>query len=319
MQNSYYVLTLLATGISAFSTAPAMGQDYPNRVVHIVTAPVGGNSDLGARLIAAGLTASLGQPAVVEPRQGGTIGGEIVAKAAPDGYTLFYTGNIFWTLPLINKDISYDVVRDFMPITLATREPLVVAVHPSLPTRTVRELIALAKARPGQINFGTGGIGSSNHIAAEMFKTMAGVNIVGVRYRGVGGALIGLIAGEVQVLIATSLGPYFKSGKLRALAVTTLEPTPLYPGLPTVTASGLPGYEASQKAGIFVPVKTPVAIVNRLNREIVQFLGKPETRQRFMSEGIDVVGSTPEEYLKLIKIEISSIGKVIKDAGVSAN
>ena len=166
MQNSYYVLTLLATGISAFSTAPAMGQDYPNRVVHIVTAPVGGNSDLGARLIAAGLTASLGQPAVVEPRQGGTIGGEIVAKAAPDGYTLFYTGNIFWTLPLINKDISYDVVRDFMPITLATREPLVVAVHPSLPTRTVRELIALAKARPGQINFGTGGIGSSNHIAA---------------------------------------------------------------------------------------------------------------------------------------------------------
>ena len=293
------------------------GQDYPNKTIRIVTAQVGGSQDLSARMIAAGLTASMGQQVIVENRSGGTIGGEIVAKAPADGYTLIYTGSIFWTLPLMRKTPTYDVLKEFAPIALATREPLMLVAHPSLPVKTVKELIALAKARPGALNYGTGGVGSSNHLAAELFKAMAGVNIVGVQYRGVGGAIIGLVSGEVQIMIATTVGPHLQSGKLRAIAVTSAQPTKLYPGVPTIAAT-VPGYEATQKASMFAPAKTPVAIINRLNREIVDFLNKPEVKTKYLSDGVETVGSTPDELSAIIKSEIARMGKVVRDAGISA-
>ncbi len=294
----------------------ASAQNYPVKPIRIVTAQAGGAQDLGARLMAAGITPNLGQQIVVENRSGGTIGGEIVAKAPADGYTLIYSGSIFWTLPLMRKVPPYDVLRDFTPITLATREPLLVVVHPSLPVKSIKDLIALAKARPGQLNYGTGGIGSTNHLSAELFNAMTGVKVIGVQYRGVGAAIIALTAGEVQMMIATSMAPYIKSGRLKAVAITTAKASPLYPGLPPVSAT-IPGFEASQKAGMFAPAKTPPAIIARLNHELVAFLNKPDIKAKFFADGAEAVGSTPEELGEAVRAEMQRLGKVIKDAGIS--
>jgi tripartite-type tricarboxylate transporter receptor subunit TctC len=209
-------------------------------------------------------------------------------------------------------------VTDFSPIAIATRDVLIFTVHPSLPAKSVKDLIALAKARPGQLNYASGGIGGAAHLPVELFNAMAGVNIVHIPYKGLALAITALIGGEVQLLVL-DVGlatPHMKSGKLRALAVTSAKPSVLAPGLPTVAASGLPGYEASAVTAIFAPARTPVAIINRLNQEIVRFLRTPEAKEKFLAAGVDTVGSTPDELAAMLKFDIATTAKLIKDAGI---
>ena len=217
--------------------------------------------------------------------------------------------------------MPYDVVRDFSPISLLSRDTYIVVVHSSMPVKSIKELIALAKARPGELNFGSSAIGGPAHIASELFKSMAGVNIVHVPYKGGAAQLTALIGGEIHLSIsdAGAVGPHVKSGKLRALAVTSAEPSALVPELPTVAVAGLPGYEAAAMTVMFAPGKTPGAIINRLNQEIVRFLRTTEARERFLKAGTEVVGSTPEEFAATIKSEIAKSSKVIADAGIKTN
>ncbi len=220
-------------------------------------------------------------------------------------------------MPLFRK-VAWDPVKDFAPISLTIVTPNIVVVHPSLPVKSIKELIALAKARPGELNYGSGSTGAANHVAAELFKSMAGVNIVRINYKGAGTAIIDLVAGQLQVMFATagSVTHHIKSGRLRALAVTSAEPSALAPGLPTVVAAGLPGYESSSLSGMFAPARTPVAIINRLNQEVVQALHRAEVKERLFNSGIQVVGSSPEEAAAKIRSEMARMGKVIREAGL---
>jgi len=304
-------------GITVLGTGTISGQDYPNKVVRIVTSEIGGGSDFGARVIGPGLATRLGQQMIVENRVA-QIAIETVAKAPPDGYTLLFIGSPLWVLPFLRANLPYDPVRDFSPVSLTTTSSSTLVVHPSLPVKSVKELIALAKARPGELNFASGSAGSSTQLAGELFKSMAGINIVGIVYKSSGPALIDLLGGHIQLGFA-SAGPvsaHVKSGRLRALAVTSAQPSALAPGLPTVAASGLPGYESASRQGLFAPTGTPAAIVGRLNREIVQLLNQPDMKEKFFNSGVEAVGSTPEEFAAKIKSEIARLGKVIKDTGV---
>ena len=294
----------------------AHAQPYPNKPVRIVTTEPGSGNDLVARLIVPWLSASLGQPVVVDNR--GILAGEIVAKATPDAYTLLSYGSPLWLAPFMRERVPYDPVKDFAPITLAASSPNVLIVHPSLPVNSVRELIAAARARPGELNYSSSSTGATPHLAAELFKAMAGVNIVRVPYKGSGAALTALIGGQVHVMFpnAGAVTPYLKSGRLRALAVTTNEPSALVPGLPTLAASGLPGYESVSPFGIFAPAGTPPALVHRLNQEIVGALRKPEVIERLFNTGTESVASSPEQLAATIKSEMAKWGKVIRDAGI---
>ena len=307
--------TLLLVGILA-SVATTHAQTYPAKPIRIVTVAPGGTPDLIARLISQGITGALGQPLVVDNRVG-FVGIEIVSKAPPDGYTLAVNGQNLWILPFLQPNLPYDPIRDFAPISLVTRAPNVLVVHPSVPARTVDDLIALARAKPGALNYGTGGPGSSNHLSAELFRAMSGVNLVLINYKGTGPSINGLLGGEVQLMFA-GLGPaspHIKTGKLRALAVTTAQPSPLTPELPTIS-SFLPGYESVVLTGMFAPAKTPRAIIQRLNQEIVRMLERPETRERLANVGIETVGSSPEEFAERIRSEMATMGKLIREAGL---
>jgi tripartite-type tricarboxylate transporter receptor subunit TctC len=241
-----------------------------------------------------------------------------VAKAPPDGYTLLFWGSALWLLPFLRSGVPYDPVKDFAPITLAVNSPNVIIVHPSLAANSVRELIALAKARPGQLNYASGSTGSSNHLAAELFNSMAGINIVRITYKGAGAALNDLIAGQVQVMFpnAAAAAPHIKSGRIRALAVTSLQPSALAPGLPTVAGSGLPGYESGSILSVLAPGRTPIPIINRLNREIVQVLKRPDVKEKFFTTGSEVVASSPDELAAARESDMVKIGKLIKDVGI---
>ncbi len=250
----------------------------------------------------------------------GDFGGGIVAKAPADGYTLLVDGASLWLQQLL-APITYDPLRDFAPLMIAVRAPNVVIVNPSIPVASVKELIAFARAKPGQLNYASGGIGGQSHLAAELFRSMTGVNIVNVNYKGTGPAVQGLIAGEVQIMFcnATIAVPHIKSGKVRALAVGSPERSPLVPDLPTLAASGLPGFESVVAQGIVVPARTPPALVSRLNQEIARVLNKPEVKERHFSIGVETVASSPEEFAALIRRDIDRWGKVIKDAGIRVN
>ena len=301
--------------ISAFAPCAAHAQEFPTKPIRFVTGAAGGSSDFTARLIAQGLTESFRQQVIVDNR--GNIDGELVAKAPPDGYTLLIDGASIWIGPLVQKT-PYDPVRDFVPVSLAVSAPNVIVVHPSISVKSVRDLIALAKAQPGKLNYSSGGIGASSHLPAELFKSMAGVNIVNINYKGTGPALNALLANEVQVMFANPaiVASQIKAERVRALAVTSLEPSPLMPDLPTVAASGLPGFESVVIQGVLAPAGTPPALVNRLSREIVRVLNRPDVKERHFNTGVETVGSTPEELAARIKSEMAKWGKVIRDAGI---
>ncbi len=312
-----FVLIVFFKVVAVLCPGVAASQDFPYRPIRIITVQAGGVGDLIARPLAQGLAAPLGQPVIVENRPSGFIPGDMVAKASPDGYTLLVTSAILWIGPLMQKS-PYDPVKDFAPITLLATTPNVLVVHPSLPAKSVGELIAAAKAKPGALNYASAGAGGSTHLAAELFKSMAGVDIVKISYRGAGPAIVDLLGGQVHLMFATagSVTPHIKSGKVRALAVTSAQPSVLVPGLPTIAASGVPGYVSASPYGMFATAGTPGAIIRRLNKEVVGVISTPEIRERFLNLGVEVVGGSAEELASTVKSEMARMGKVIKDAGI---
>ena len=317
---SSIVPVVLGTGAAWGQATPSTGsgQPYPNKPLRFVTTGVGASTDLAARTVAQGLTDSVGWNVVVDNRGSTIAAAEIVSRAPPDGYTLLVSTDGLWRGPLLQK-MPFDAVKDFSPISLTTRSPNILVVHPSLPAKSVKELIALAKARPGQLNYGAGAIGAATHMASEMFRLMAGVDIVHIPYKSSGAALTPLLAGELQVMFATTAGitPHIKSGRVRALAVSTSQPSPLAPGLPTIAAAGnLPGYESAATAGVFAPAGTPERIVNQLNEEVKRVLNRAEVKERLFNQAVEVISTSPAETAAFVKSDTATIAKLIKDAGI---
>jgi tripartite-type tricarboxylate transporter receptor subunit TctC len=302
---------------------PASAQAFPNKPIRwIVPFPPGGAADIVSRTVGGKLTAAWGQQVVIDnrPGAGGNIAAELVAKAIPDGYTVIIVPATHTTNPTLYARLPYDPVKDFAPVTLVSSSPLVLVVHPAVPASSVRELIALAKARPGQLNYASSGIGVSAHLAAELFKFTVGVDIVHIPYKGQPPAMIDLLSGQVQLMFANMpvALPQIKAGKLRPLAVTTLKRTPNLPGLPTVAETGLPGFEVNQWSGLLVPAGTPRSVISKLHGEIARTLQLPDVRESFVNQGFEPVGNTPGEFAAYISAEIAKWAKLIRDAGIRA-
>jgi len=302
-----------AVCICGFATVWA--QPYPAKPVRIVTVAPGSANDIVARLIAQEIRTGLGQPVVVDNR--GAVAAELVARAPADGYTLLLYGSAVWLSPFIRASTPYDPVKDFTPITLVASSPNVVVVHPSLPVKSARELIALARSRPGEINYAAGSLGAAPHLAAELFKAMGKLNIVRVAYKGTGGSLIGILSGEVGLMFPTagSVTPYIKAGKLRALAVTSLQPTALAPGLPLLSES-LPGYESVSLNGMLAPARTPDNIIRQINAEVAKVMTRADIKEKLVAAGTDAMSTSPEEFAAIIRTDMAKWGKVIREAGI---
>lgn len=315
MRKHRFVEWMFSVGMMILGAGVVSGQNYPNKPIRIVTSDPGGGTDSSARVVAQGLAGLLGQPAIVDNRRG-IVPGQIVANARPDGYTLLVIGFSFWAEPLFQK-VSYDPIKDFSPITFLSTSPNTLVVHPSLSVKTVKELIALATARPGELNYASPGIGSSTFLTVELFKAMANVNILHIPYRGGAGSMTALISGQVQMSFGSgvSVAPHIKSGKLMGLAVTSAQPSALFPELPTVAAT-LPGYEMSAATAMFAPARTPKAIIDRLHQETVRILNQQDVKDQYLKSGAEVVGSSPEQLDAKMKSEVAKFGKLIKDAGI---
>jgi len=309
---------LLAT--LAMGTALAMAQSYPNKPIRFLVGFVaGGTNDIVARALAQKLTETLGQSVVVENRGGANtaIATEAAARAAPDGYTILLNAPGHATNPALMK-LAFDPVNDFAFISLVAEAQNIVVMHPSFPPRSVQELIALSKKRPGQINFASSGTGTTVHLSAELFQHMTGTRWVHIPYKGGGPAVIELMAGQTQIMFANmpTAIQYVRDGRLRALAVTGARRAPAAPTLPTVAESGVPGYEVTAWYGVSAPAKTPRAIVDRLHAEIVRAVNSPDLRERLTTQGADPIHLTPEQYTVFIQNEIAKWAKVIKAAGI---
>ena len=317
MKSFTVVLLIVAlTGAGA-----AAGQNYPVRPVRLVVpSSPGGGTDISARIIAPRLSEYLGQQVVVDNRPGaGTmIGGEVVARAAPDGYTLLMGISTLAINPAIYRKVPYDALRDFAPVSQAVALPNVLVAHPSLPVKTVKELIAFAKARPGQLNFASAGLGTSPHLSMELFLAMTKLKMVHVPYKGSGPGVVDLVAGHVPLMMPNMLSalPHIKTGRLRALGVTSARRAAGAPDIPTIAEAGVPVFEAVQWYGVLAPAGTPRAIVTRLHDQIVRVLQQPDIRQRFSTDGAEAVGSSPEEFTAFIRAETAKWAQVIKDAGI---
>jgi len=311
---------LLSAALSLSVTAHAQ-QNYPTRPIRLVVpSSPGGGTDITARIIAPKLAEYLGQQVVVENRSGaGTmIGGEVVARAAPDGYTLLMGISTLAINPAMYRKVPYDALKDFAPISQVVALPNVLVTHPSLPAKSVKELIALAKSRPGQINFASAGVGTNPHLSMELFLSMTGVKMVHVPYKGSGQGVIDLIAGNVTVMmpsILTALG-YVKDKRLRALGVTSAKRAGGAPEIPTIAEGGVPDYEAVQWFGVLAPAGTARDIVARLHQEIVRTVQTPDVRQKLVNDGADPVGSAPEEFAAFIRSETAKWAKVAKEIGI---
>lgn len=296
-------------------------QTYPSKPIRfIVPFAPGGTNDIVARMVGIKLTESWGQPVVIDNRggAGGVIGADMAAKSVPDGYTLLMANVNFATNPGLVKNLPYDSVKDFAAVSLLATSPSVLVVHPSLPARSVKELIALAKARPGELNYSTSGAGSTGHMAMELLKQMTAIDMAPVHYKGGGPALIDLIAGRVSPGFATilSVAPHLEGGRLRALAVSTPKRSPALPDLPTVTEAGVPGYEFTGWWGVVVPALTPQPVIDKLNGELVRILAHPEVRQRLVREGAEPASTTPDAFAAYMRTEVAKWSKVIRDANI---
>ena len=313
--------TNLLGGFLAFQSFNAISQSFPNRTIRIITAEAGGGADFFTRLVAQGISPALGQAVVVENRGGSTsIPAMAVAKAPADGHTLFMYGNGAWITPLIQPDAPYDAIRDFSPVTLAVSSPNILVVHPSVPVNSVKELIAYATAQPGVLNFGSSSAGAGNRLAAELFKSMANVQITHIPYRGAGQALNALIAGDIQMMFgaAAAVKPQVASGKLRALAITSAKPSKVA-DLPTVASAGLSDYESVVSYGVLAPAKTPPVIVSRLQQEIARAINAADVREKIANTGAEPVGNSPSDFAQIMKSEIARMGGVLKAAGITGN
>jgi len=302
---------------SVLAAAPA----YPEKPVRvIVPVPAGGTPDVVIRTISPGVSSLLGQQLVIDNRggAGGLIGVELAARANADGYTLLFASpGALTILPHLKKRVPYDTLRDFAPISLVSSGPFLLVSHPAVPAKTVKELIALAKAAPGKLNYGSAGNGVANHLAMELFKSMAGVNITHVPYKGAPLAVADLIGGNVEMMfnsIAPVL-PHIKSGRLRLLGIASSKRSPQLPDAPTISEAGVPGFEASNWFGLFAPAKTPKAIVARLNDAIVKVVRAPETRAQFELQGSDPVGNSPEEFAAYVRKDLEKYAKIVKLSG----
>ncbi len=318
-------IAVVAAPLLAAMCGAADAQNYPSKPIRfIVPFPPGGAGDMVARSIGQKITENVHQPVVVDNRSGaaGAIGVQAAAKGAPDGYTIVLgTSSTHVTGPLLQSDLPYHPLKDFSPITLAVFIPNILVAHPSADAASVQELIRVAKARPGQLSYASNGTGTSSHIAGEMFKRAAGIDIVHVPYKGAGIAINDLLGGHVQLLfggMSTSL-PHVKTGRLRALAVTSLKRSPAAPDVPTVAESGLPAFEVVQWFGVLGPAGLPPTIVGRLNGEIRKVLDSPDFRERMSSQGLDTAGSTPEAFAAFIKTEIAKWTKLFREAGIRAS
>ena len=312
---------IVVFAVALLAAACGWAQGYPAKPVRmVVTFSPGSGSDTIARIVAGGLSQALGQQVIVENRAGaaGNIGAELAAKAPPDGYTLFQlTMGHASNAILYEGKLNYDVVRDFAPVTLLATSPSIVVVHPSLPVKTIGELVRLAKARPGSVNYGSGGVGTPTFVAAELFRMQAGVNLVHVPYKSGGEAIIGVLTGEVPLYfspMATAL-PLVQQGRLRALAVTTPKRLALLPQYPTVAESGYAGYQAGNWYGLAVPAKTPKEIIAAIRAAALKALADPAVNKRMTDLGYVIVGDQPEEFAAHIRSEIAALGKVLKGLG----
>ena len=312
-------VSICAAGLMTILGAGAVsGQSFPSKPVRILTSETGGGSDMVARLIAQDFTTNFGQPGIVDNRNGMVAAG-LLAKAQPDGHTLLFFSSSIWIAPFLQDNLPYDPIKDFSPITLAMGSPNVLVVHPAVAANSAKELIALAKAKPGQLNYARTVLGGSPQLAAELFKSMAGLDIVSIPYKGAGPGVLGLISGEVQLMFPSSGAAvtHIKSGKVRALAVTSAQPSALVPGVPTLAAT-LPGYESASIIAAFAPAKTPAEVINLLNKEIVRFLNTPAVKDKLFVAGLEVYGTSPQEHAAKMKNDMAKMGKVIRDAGIRA-
>ena len=306
-----------ALGLIMMVAAGALhAQNFPNRLIRVVTTEVGGASDLATRILAQALSVNLGQSAIVENR--GIIGVEIVSQATADGHVLLHYTSPLWVIPLFRANTPWDPLRDFVPISLTVNSPNLLAVHPSLPVKTVLQLVALAKARPSALNYATSSSGSGNHLAAELFKSMTGTKIERIAFKGAGAAVNAVMGGQIDLMFPTagSVTQIIKQGRLRALAVTSLEPSAIVPGLPTMAQAGVPGYESQSRTALFAPAKTPPAVIARIHAEVTRALNQAEVRERLFAAGLEVIASTPQEAVAVIKSEMARMGKLIDDAGL---
>jgi tripartite-type tricarboxylate transporter receptor subunit TctC len=316
------MLLIVVTLLCGVGIQPLIADEYPTRPIRmIVPFPPGGGNDLLARSISQPLSQAIGQSVVVDNRggAGGQIGATLAAAAAPDGYSIFLgsIGNLTF-LPVLQPKLQYEPIRDFAPVALLATSAFILVVNPAVPAKSVKELIALAKAQPGKLNYGSAGSGSSLHMTGELFKLESGTDITHVPYKGTGPALIDLLSGQVQMLFSTmpSVVPHVKSGKLRALGVSSTKRAGVLPDVPTIAEAGVPSFDVLNWQGIVVPKKTPDAIVQKLNRALLEALKSPDTIAALAKQGLDAAGGTPEQFGTLIKSEIEKYGKVAKAANL---
>lgn len=315
-------ITLAAT--LTLAGIPAMSQDYPAGPIRMVVPfPAGGGVDNMGRIVAQQLSEALGKQVVVENRGGanGMVGSELVARAASDGYTLLMNGANFVTTPSLYRKVTYDPLRQFEPISLVSLAPNVLVAHPSLQATNVKQLIAIARARPGEVNYAGSGSGSTPHLAAELFKSLTGTDMVHVPYRGTGPALAGLLSGEAAIMFMPALPamPHVKGGRLKALAVTSAQRLPALPQLPTVAESGIAGYESSQWYGLTAPAGTPEPVLDMLNRTVAAFMHTPAMRKRMTDSGSVAVGSTRAEFARHLRSEFDKWARVIRQSGATVD
>ena len=310
-------------GALTFAGAAA-AQAYPNKPLRMVVPfPPGAGTDMLARTIAAKLADSMGQPVVVENKPGGgaTIGTDVVAKSAPDGYTLLLSTTSHAINPSVYAKLPYDTLKDFVTVTQVATVPTVLVVHPSVPANTIKELVAYAKANPGKLNMGSASSGTVFHLAGEYLKSQAGIDMVHVPFKGGGPAMTALLGGQVNVLFETTLTvqPQVKAGKLRALAVGSARRAPSFPEVPTVAESGFPGFSAENWYGVYAPAGTPRDIVMKLNTEIIKALNLPDVKERFASQGAELIGNTPEQHAGFLKTEMDKWEKIAKLSNAKAD
>lgn len=313
------VYCLIAAACSFSGTAAAQS-GYPSKPIRFVLGQSpGGGTDILTRIFAQKLSENLKEQVVVDnrPGAGGNIGAEFAAHSAPDGYTIFMASAPHAIAPSLYKKLNYDLMKDFMPLSLVARQQLCLVVHPSLPSKTVKEFVAFLKARPGRVSYASAGNGGSNHLAAELFKNMAGVDMIHVPYKGTGPSIADVLGGQVPVTFGNLLPilPLIQAGKLRPLAVTALVRSPALPQVPTMAESGYPGYEAVNWFGILAPARTPSEIVKRLNAEIIKIVNLPDVKERYASLGAEALTSTPQEAADFIKREIEKWAKIVKISG----